>query len=343
MAFSPVEIVPQPETQVPPEVIAAAMLPERQREALVRTQHLAGAVGPELEVYTIKPRSRIPKQPGAYLFSDQVTITRGGTVMAARFELEPKILSGKVDSAHAVLPGKLSFLYSRNGSMAEGHRYVAAKGYYKRDLADRFRRMDTEIEISRLQRKAGELAFDPIAVVVAPPEYKGKGTDDSAYDLLLITGLYEGVTTMDNQPWQLGFDEANLESADSAVDALARFNSLIGKHGDAKPKNVAQGTDGRTSMIDFETSEIIEVQEPSSVAAAVHEDLTKLFSSLGEEGFFSREPYRAREVLENLGQRYVEHWGNHPADLQNMVYETVISVVESIIAEIPQPTYSVVA
>jgi|GEM_PF-3383316 len=339
MSASPAEA---PELEPPyQDIVGVEMLSERYRASLSRTQRLAAAVGSELPVHTIDLMGGgdIPNEPGAYLFSDQVTVSRGGTIVAAMFDLDPKTLSGKIDSAHAVLPGKLSFLYLMGNKIAEGHRYVAAKGYYKRELEDRFRRMEAEIQISRSQKERGEIAFDPIAVVVAPPEYRGKQTDDSAYDLLLVTALDEGVTTLDNQPWQLGFDQANLQLAESAVDALGRFNTSTGMHGDAKVKNVAQGPSGQTSMIDFETSQTIDLEDPSSVATAVHEDLAKLFKSLGDQGFFGREPYRAREVLENLGEKYAGHWQSHSPAVQNVVYEAIISVVDSCADELSRPAF----
>ncbi len=331
-----------PEMEPPSqETVGLGMLSERYRASLSRTQRLAASVGSELPVHTIDlaAGSNIPSEPGAYLFDEQVTVSRGGNILAAMFALEPKTLSGKIDSAHAVLPGKLSFLYSINGKLAEGHRYVAAKGYYKRELEDRFRRMEAEIQISRSQRERGEIAFDPIAVVVAPPEYKGKQTDNSAYELLLVTALDEGVTTLDNQPWQLGFDQANLALAESAVDALGRFNTTIGMHGDAKIKNVAQGPSGQTSMIDFETSRTIDLEDPSSVAAAVNEDLAKLFKSLSDQGFFEREPYRAREVLEALAEKYAGHWQSRSPAVQNAVYEAIINVVDNCVGQVRPPAF----
>lgn len=320
------------------EPIGVEQLPQRHLESLRRTQDIASSVGSELQVHTIEPSDNIPSKPGVYVYGGQIDADKYHHVMGAKFDLEPKILSGKIDSAHAVLPGALSFVYIDEGKVTERQLSVAAKGYYKRELSDRLQRVATEVRISQLHEVWGEIAYTPIAVVVAPSEYQGNSSNSADHDILLITELDESSATLDNSPWHRGFDEANLELAEAAINALGRFNSSIGKHGDAKIKNVAQHPSGLTSMIDFETSAERDLSDSANVATVIHEDLTQMFSSLEDQGFFRNEPYRSREVLERLAQDYIGHWERFPALIQDTVFNTVTGVVDSAVDRIiPQP------
>lgn len=307
-------------------------MPERYRESLRRTKDIAVMVGTELPIKTVTSVYGIHPEPGMYVFGEQDS-PHDEDIRATRFSLEPQLLSGKVDSAHSVLPGTLSFLYVRDGKFAERHLNVAAKGYYKRDFADKFERIAAEIRTSHAQKAWNEFVYEPIAVIIAPPEYKGKGTDEKDYDMLLVTKLNESAASLDNAPWTLGFQQSNLEAAEEAVNALGRFNTTIGCQGDAKIKNFIQYPNGMTSMIDFETFSGIDWENPLSVATAVHVDLGMCLDSLKDLGFFAREPHRAREVAERLGQSYLEHWTNFGSAVQEAAYVATLEVIDRCITE----------
>lgn len=302
-------------------------IPLKHRESLIRTQQIANMVGSELLVHKVDSLEDVPEVPGVYLLGDSATTTRNDKIMAAKFSLDTKTLSGKINSAHAVLPGSLGLLYLQNSVWSEKHMSVAAKGYFKRDFEDRFSRIKTEVKASEIQARNGEISFEPIAIVVAEPPYMGKSTSQE-YDLLLVTKLDESVTTLDNAPWQLGFNEANLGAAEAAASALGRFNTQVGMHGDAKDKNVGQRAMGQTSMIDFETSKAIDWDDPVGCATAVYEDFTKLLDSLVKQNFFSREPEKATAVMEALGDAYLAHWEKFPAEIQDAVYSAVASIAD---------------
>ncbi|HET9098445.1 MAG TPA: hypothetical protein VFN51_02395 [Candidatus Saccharimonadales bacterium] len=302
-------------------------IPERYLQSLRRTEVIAETVGTELPIRSVSSVYGIAPEPGMYVFGEQDS-PREHDIKATRFTLEPQLLSGKIDSAHSVLPGTLSFLYIRNNRFAERHLNVAAKGYYKRNFADKFERIAAEVRTSHCQRARNEFVYDPIAVIIAPPEYKGKGTDEDDYDMLLLTKLNESATSLDNVPWTLGFQKSNLEAAEQAVHALGRFNTTIGCQGDAKIKNFIQCPSGKTSMIDFETFAGIDWEDSLSVATAVHVDLGKFLDSLMDLGFFAATPHRAREVADRLGQSYLEHWGSFGPDIQESVYEATVEVIE---------------
>jgi hypothetical protein len=312
-------------------------IPAKHRESLIKTQRIASEVGTELPVYEVQSPDAIEQIPGAYLFSNYVDTSSYDNIIATKFDLDIDVLSGKANSAHAVLPGMLGILYSENGVMSERRLPVAVKGFYKREFPDRFDRVQTEITASHIQSSLGELAFEPVAVVVAPPEYKGKTTVHNDYDLLLVSKLDESVKTLDNAPWQLGFTEANILAAEAAVTALGRFNASVGRHKDAKIMNVAQRPDGTTSMIDFETSQSMDRTNPSNAASVVHEDLSTLLDSLDKRGFFAQEKSKARAVLDNLGAAYLESWAGAQSSVQEAVYGTIVLVIEECINSYVKP------
>lgn len=306
---------------------AEVVIPERHQDSLNRTIRVSAMVGRELPVNQAETIDDLPRQPGAYVF----TRPEGGEsveeIVDASFELEAKVLSGKIDSAHAVLPGKLRLDYGDSESTID----VAVKNYEKRSFDENFERVKKEVAISALQEEAGELAFSTVAVVIAPPAYRGSGTDMEDYDVFLVTRLNEDMKTLDNAPWQRGFTEANLHLAEAAVNAIGRFNANIGIHNDAKIKNVAQTPTGQASMIDFETSEVRDMTDPMNARTATLVDLETLFDTLQQRGFFNQEPHRAHEVVEALAQNYLDNWVEASQEVQNAVYEEVLLVNDRVV------------
>lgn len=317
-------------------------IPSHHKESLRRTLQIASllrqkdeAVQTDFEeddpltISVVNTVYDIPPQPGAYLIEREADPEFHHRIESSEFSLTPTILSGKVDSGHAVLPGVLTLYHSENDPQDKTEVSVAAKGFYKRSFMERLERVQTEVTISKLQEEAGELAFKTVAVVIAPAAYRGKYTDYSQHDLLLVTRLNESMTTLDNAPWQLGFKKDNLELAEEFVSALARFNTTIGKHGDAKVKNAAQSPEGKVSMIDFETSEILHYEDPLKAAEVVFVDLGTCFDSLEKRGFFSQEPHRVQEVLGKLAEVYLEYWSGFNATIQESVLRQASNLIES--------------
>lgn len=333
--LGPIETGGPFEEQTEPPVDLTDRLPKRYRDSLHTTQRIAEAVGSELIVRSVDAVDYIPPEPGVYLLRED-DATRYGKILATKFTLEPEILSGKTDSAHAVLPGMLSIVHYEKGGYAEKHIPVAAKLYNKRELADRFNRVAAEVAGSQLQAAWGEIAFQPIAVAVAPPEYQGKGTDPADFNILLVTKLDTSVASLDNAPWPLGFEEDNIELANSASAALGRFNSMLGMHGDAKIKNIAQRPDGKTSMIDMETFQGMPWNDENlqGISTTVNEDFGTFLQSLAKAGFFSKEPFESKKVIDDLAQTYLEQWDHYSEKVQHFVAEQTFQVSESCVKAI---------
>jgi hypothetical protein len=306
----------------------ALVIPAKHQRSLQRTLRIASMVGSKLAVNVVDSEHDIPPEPGVYIIEGEVDTERYENIAVTTFALSPVLLSGKIDSSHAVLPGRLAVSYSdSSGTESVTRLPVAAKGYYKRHFDENFGRAKNEIAMTRLQERAGEIAFRPVALVIAPPPYRGKATDPANYDLLLVTRL-EAVTTLDNNPWELGAKEAaNLEAAELAFSALGRFNASLGLHGDAKPKNIAQGPD-ITSMVDFETSRKVDPSDPLAAATIANEDAGSLLDSLLDRGFFSHRPHESRAIIERLGAVYLDRWAGLPNAVQSKVYEQVADLAE---------------
>lgn len=317
------------------------VIPERHIAALQRSQRIAGMVGARLEVQVV-PAEDIPPHEGVYLIQGEVDAEAHDDITSTTFELEPFSLSGKIDSAHHVLPGKLSVAYDRRASKGRPNKLleIAAKGYYKRPFADSFARVKKEIAINKMQEETGEITFTPVAVVIAEPPYEGKGTDYTDYDIILVTRLEEAVTTLDNAAWQLGYTPGNLQAAEAAVDALARFNTHVGKHGDAKIKNVAQRPNGETSMIDFETSEVSDLSDPLVVADIAQKDVGLLFDSWLDRGFFTAQIESTYEVITKLSEIYLSHWTGSSEEVQDVVYQQILELSETYIGYSQQRAYA---
>jgi hypothetical protein len=316
----------------------------KHRESLRRTQRIASMVrgkdggttvyeedleGYEpLEVMIVDPGEEIPPQVGVYLLGGEINAEKYSQVLKVKFKFEPAVLSGKVDSAHAVIPGSLEVTYQKDKKEERVGLDIAAKGFYKRPFKERLERIRKEIEITKLQANATELYYQPVAVAIAPPLYEGKSTDLEDYDVLLVTRLDESLTTLDNAPWQLGFTEDNLILAEQIMHALGRYNTNVGIHHDAKVKNFVQQPDGKVSAIDFETSEVVDCSDPSNAANAVWEDLGRVFDSLDGRGFMSREPHRKSVVISALTDLYLAHWEAYSLDVQEAVLEQAGNIIK---------------
>lgn len=311
-------------------------LPVSHRDDYARAIAIASMVGEELDNkgnkfdFTIVHNAEeIGEVPKINLFeNDFIGLDRYQEIDEVNFEANPKSLSGRVDAAHAVLPGVLTVSYENSGPEENVNIPVVIKGSFKREFSDRFERLRKEIKISQLQRESGEIAFQPIAAVIAPPVNPGGRSRVPQNEILLLTLYEESAVSMDNAPWSLGFTEDNLEAAERAAAAIGRFNRTIGLHGDAKIKNIVQKPDGSTSMIDFETSEIRPIDDPVEARHIVSIDLGLFFDSLSERGFLSSEPWRALEVLEALADAYLAQWKDVSEEVEEAIYDEVVEVVE---------------
>lgn len=309
-------------------------IPEDHQASLERTIRIANMVGHELLVNVVESENEIPEDPGVYIINGDVNTEDYQDIVHAGFQFSRKTLSGKADSAHAVLPGKLNVTYLGENSDKQAELEVAAKGCYKRQFSDSITRVRKEVSISRRQAELGEIAFRPVAIVIAQPPNQGKGTDFSNFDVVLVTRLEDAITTLDNLPWQAGFTESNVDTTYRAVDALGRFNTKIGYHGDAKIKNFAQRPNGQTSMIDFETSHQIDLKNPVEVMSMIQNDLSQLLDTLIDRGFFAHEPYRAFEICENLISSYLDHWSDFSTEIQDSAYVAATEVGDACVKEV---------
>lgn len=301
---------------------------EEHRVSLQRTLRIANLVGKGLLIHVVEDENEIPDVPGAYLIEGAVDTEDYQEIVQTDFEFKRVTLSGKADSAHAVLPGilRVHYLGKNNDKVIELD--VAAKGCYKRTFEDNLDRVRREIHFSRELEDDGEIAFRPVAVVIAEPPTRGKGTDFNNYDVLLVTRLESAITTLDNVPWQKGLTETNVDTAEAAISALARFNTKNGYHKDSKIKNFAQNPIGKMSMIDFERSQAVDMKDPVEVTAMAHGDVGMFLDSIVNRGFFSQEPYKAHDVIRNLAETYLGHWTGSPDFIQDAVYAAVTEVSE---------------
>lgn len=307
-------------------------LSEDHRDDYARVLAITSMVGDEVDSHgnrfdftVVETAEDISPAPKINLLNnDYVSFERYTEIESVDFEVKPKALSGKVDSAHAVLPGTLTVHYPD----AEVNLPIVVKGSFKRDFDDRMDRLRKEITISRIQHENDEIAYQPIAAVIAPPVNPQGKSRTPQNEILLLTYYEESATSMDNAPWRMGLNEENIEAAERAVCALARFNTTVGLHGDSKIKNIVQKPDGSTSMIDFETSKLADLNDPIEVRHIVNTDLGLLFESLDIKGFFSDEPFRIHEVLQSLTDRYLEHWDPFSDEIQEAVYNEAIKVLE---------------
>jgi hypothetical protein len=238
-----------------------------------------------------------------------------------------------MDSAHAVLAGDLFTDYvSGHKSQTE----IAAKCYVKREYADRMTRAEREVNMTRVAARAGELALDPVAVVVCPERFENGA-------VVLLTRWDEDLYTMDNMPWGRGLSPANVENAKTASRVLGSFNASGRMHGDAKIKNVASHAGTQSGMIDFETTALFDSMDPIQASDTAYEDFGKLTASLKKKGFFKPKQPKAddvRNVLHDMGMTYLEAWQDASPDVEGAVFNSITDIIDTRFAEITLPSYS---
>lgn len=302
------------------------------QEALRRIQRVMSRAAKELPVTQVTEinGNNISPSPGVYIImGPEGGRSADGEVSSIDFNLaSQQALSGRADSAHAALTGELTITYE-GFSSAVATVSVVAKDYHKRPIADSFERVRREVDFSRRQAMAGEITYEPIAVVVTGRPY-GEGHTNSSqdYDIILMTRFVPSATTLDNAPWALGCQPENVAAAEAAVAALARFNTGVGLHGDAKIKNVAQLPDGRTSMIDFETSKLMDTREPIAAATVASQDFASLLDSLMARKFFTRQSDETVKVVSKLGEVYLDAWGKFSPEVQEAVINEVTAITD---------------
>ncbi len=305
---------------------------ERQRRALSAVSQAARMLGRQIPV--LSGERGIQEMPGLYVIDPEVR-AKGG-IRAASFQVEPKMLRGAADSAHAVLAGDMSVTYD-SGQVSTTQ--VAAKCFLKRDFLERMDRVQREVSITQTLAARGDLALAPIAVAVAPANVADQA-------IILFTRLQEGLYTLDGNPWGRGLTPRNIAIATAAAGAVGHFNAQGGEHKDAKIKNVATLPFGQAGMIDFETSGWFDPTDPAQAATAAHADLGLLMDSLGQKGLFRSRSYGTRDQSEEIAaavrdiceRGYLPAWQSAPADVQLAVYDVVGGIGQSVVdSRAPMP------
>lgn len=310
----------------------AAEQQARQQRALGTIRDISHRVGKELTVWCAGDGTQFADDPGMYVLDPR--LTEAGYIEGTEFEVEPRMLSGAADSAHAVLSGYLAVEYGGKVDKVD----IAAKAYQKRSFEDRFARVRQEVLVTRRMADEGELALAPVAVAIGP--------EDQGRPVVLFTRLVEDLYTLDNNPWNRGAgNPANARNATLAAEALGRFNSYGLQHGDAKIKNVASSTDGRVGMIDFETTKDFDVSNALQVAEAVHVDFGLLLSSLQAKGMFTprydQYGYQTnaaaiKGTLDSMVDAYMRSWQGEDIEAGFAAYETLQTVIAAEIPDVRQ-------
>ena len=307
--------IQNPEIPSDAESISLAEREKRLTDALHTIQSLASLVGHEdLPIVEATGADGILTSPGIY-WLDTTRDTQ--QVEDTSFVFLPEHLSGAADSAHAVVPGKL-VVTKTDGS--ESDITVVAKCYSKREFPDRIARAIKEVRVMNALRERGKLTITPVAVAVAP------WSDENHGEVILITHYNPQLVTFDNLPWSLGLTPENIENAELGASAVAQFISFGYRHGDAKIKNVAQDEDSNVAMIDFETSEEIDMSNPQDVSTAVLEDYGKYLDSLKKKGLFGNRKRRLsatfiRNAIDSISLAFASQWEGASEETQNLVWE----------------------
>ncbi|MEK7153552.1 MAG: hypothetical protein AAB834_06385 [Patescibacteria group bacterium] len=297
----------------------------RQREALRVVTSISRATGKELPVVSSETNS-FGEAPGVYVLNPEIAAR--GPIISTEFDFEEKMLSGAADSAHAVIAGRLSVVHaSGQKSTAE----IAAKCYQKRDYEERLARAGREVEVMQDMTRRGELGLEPVAVAVTP-DYMGSS-------VVLFTQFNRDLYTLDNNPWGRGPTESNVTSAILAAQAVGRLNAMGYMHRDAKVKNVASVAGQGVGMIDFETADPINPNDPQQAGLAAYTDLDLLMGSLSDRGLFTvrRDQYfqdNSPQIIEAVQQicqdGYLSAWDGASAEVQSSVYEMTTHVAHDI-------------
>jgi hypothetical protein len=277
--------------------------------------------GNGMAIEAITDVTDIPSHPGVYVMNE---FAPSGGIADADFVLDPVLLSGIADSAHAVVGGRIAVRY--NDGVPPKELEVAAKCFYKRDPEDRFRRAITEAQIMGEMEAKGMMAYRPVAVAVAPD------TGRFSREVILATEYDPSILTLDNMPWGRGLNPRNIGTAQRAVCTLAVFNRMGYVHGDAKIKNVAQNEAGnRMNMIDYETTTRLDLGNPTEIAHAVHIDLGMLFDSLIKKGVTRHAGVSpGMRFFENLVGTYLETWNDADLNTQSAVLNAGTEALRSL-------------
>jgi len=224
-------------------------------------------------------------------------------------------ITGSADSVHAVLQGVIKVEdYEKHGENRLT-KEVAIKCYIKRTTEENLRRAINEIETMREQEKRGLLTFKPVALMIAPGRYDDKET------VVILSEFDSTRITMDNITWREGFTEENIKAAKDAIVALAKFNQQGYKHGDTKIKNIAQTqAGGGTNMIDFETTQKVDLSDINQIMLIAREDFGLLIKSLNHRNFFSSyQEYEIEDMVNDLMQEYAMQWQEYDDETQDVV------------------------
>lgn len=316
----------QPEEILEPSVV----LQERQArfESTLRTvKILSQQAGRELPIRSVETPYFIPQESGVYVLVPH--LESSNAITDVNFNLDRQLLSGRADSAHSVVTGEIQVNHKKTGIQEVK---VAAKCFAKRTPQERYERAVREASIMKDLSRQGELSTEPIAIAIANDDQKTKG------EVVLLTKYKTDLQSMDNLPWTRGIrDKSNVSKAVQAARALGDFNARLGyQHNDAKIKNVAGDDSGRVGMIDFETTTILNTNDPEQSAIAALDDFGKLLDSLEKKGFIKRPQaidnmgfansdgsYDTRRTIDELGEAYLSAWSGHDATVQNAVSESV--------------------
>jgi hypothetical protein len=291
---------------------------ERAQQALRVVHSISNLAGNEIPIFPVQAAEDIPREPGIYLLPDYYESEN--PIVSTKFINDPKLLSGRVDSAHSVLAGNLVSVTESGESRSI---IVAAKCSLKRTPEQRFERAITELEIMSFLYERKELGFKPIALAVTPDNHPMDGK------LAIISKFDSSISTMDNLPWGRGIDdEDNVESAIRAATALGHFNATLGfQHNDAKIKNCASGVIGaKTGFVDFETTERFDPTIQAEASKASYVDFGTFIDSLINKGFFNHRD--AEIVLEQLADAYLYKWVEIEPTTE--VFSSVYNAIEEI-------------
>jgi hypothetical protein len=271
----------------------------------------------ELPIRFVDSSDEISASPGIY-WLDRNTDTEA--IEDVNFTFMPENLSGAADSAHAIVPGKLT---TKKNDSTVSDMMVVCKCYSKREFPDRLARALQEVHVMQRLSTSGILTIEPIAVAIAP----WVGTKG---EVVLITRQNLRLITLDNLPWAQKLMPQNIANAKDGARAVSEFNKLGFIHYDAKVKNVAQDEEGHMAMIDFETAREIDLTAPQEVALATYTDFSKYLDSLWKKGFFGTSKRHTnasllREVVGEIQAAYLDVW----AQDDDKIAEQVLMAVEN--------------
>jgi hypothetical protein len=301
---------------------------ERQAVALRNVELVAREIGRQIPV--VSGEHGVSETPGLYVL-DEITRQKGNMVHA-EFAMEPTMLRGAADSAHAVLGGDMTVTYA-DGSV--GVTKVAAKCYTKREFDQRLDRVRREIEFTGEMADRGELALEPIAVAIAPPHVAG-------HAVVLFTRLNDELYTLDGNPWGRGLTVQNVGVAVAAAQVVGHCNATGIEHDDAKIKNVGSLTSGKLGMVDFETSHRIDPTNVAEAQAAAHADFGLLIKSLDDKGLFrprgnvnlhAQSQQIASAIRSICETGYLSAWESASADVQSAVIDVVHEIGQQYVNE----------